>query len=129
MARSSYYYHHKKNHLDKYRVEKELIGQIYHCHKGRYGYRRITLELRNRGLLINHKTVLRLMGQLGLKSVIRTKKYRSYKGQQGKAIPNILNRDFKCARPNEKWATDLTEFNVSGVNYTSHRSLICSTVK
>ena len=114
MARSSYYYHQKRNQIDKYQVEKKLIEQIYHCHKGRYGYRRITLELRNMGILINHKTVFRLMGQLGLKSIIRAKKYKSYKGTQGKLVPNILNRNFKSLRPDEKWATDLTEFNVSG---------------
>lgn len=115
MARSSYYYHEKKNKLtDKYDTEKDLIKQIYDHHKGRYGYRRITLELRNKGIILNHKTVLRLMKQLGLKSLIRVKKYKSYKGQQGKIAPNILNRKFKSERPDQKWATDLTEFNVLG---------------
>lgn len=32
----------------------------------------------------------------------------------GKIAPNILKRNFKAAMPNEKWATDVTEFNVSG---------------
>lgn len=115
MARSSYYYHEKGNQSrDKYESVKELIKQIYHHHKGRYGYRRITLDIRNKGIVINHKTVLRLMKILGLKSVIRVKKYKSYKGQQGKIAPNILNREFKAIRPNQKWATDLTEFNVLG---------------
>ena len=63
---------------------KSLIKEIFHTHKGRYGYRRITLELRNRGSRINHKTVLRLMNELGLKSLVRMKKYRSYKGKIGK---------------------------------------------
>jgi transposase InsO family protein len=115
MARSSYYYHQKRNQLiDKYIDIKEMIRQVYHHHKGRFGYRRITLELRNKGVLINHKTVLQIMRVLGLKSVIRIKKYKSYKGQQGKIAPNILNRNFKANQPNEKWATDITEFNVSG---------------
>jgi len=115
MARSSYYYYEKKYHIkDKYKYIKELIKQIYHVHKGRFGYRRITLELRNKGVLINHKTVLRLMTLLGLKSIIRLKKYKSYKGEQGKIAPNILKRNFKAVMPNEKWATDVTEFNVSG---------------
>jgi transposase InsO family protein len=48
-------------------VIKELIKSIYHKHKGRYGYRRITDELNNQGMVINHKTVLRLMKLLGLK--------------------------------------------------------------
>jgi transposase InsO family protein len=115
MAKSSYYYHHKKNLLsDKYKEIKELINRIYHYHKGRYGYRRITLEINKRGILINHKTVLKLMRELGLKSLIRVKRYKSYKGQIGLTAPNILQRNFKTAKPNKKWATDITEFKVLG---------------
>lgn len=115
MARSSFYYHQKQGKLtDKYETIKELIKSIYNKHKGRYGYRRITDEIQNRGIIINHKTVFRLMNLLGLKSVIRVKKYKSYKGEQGKIAPNILERNFKATAPNQKWATDITEFNVSG---------------
>lgn len=91
-----------------------MIKSIYHKHKGRYGYRRITNEINNKGIIINHKTVLRLMKSLGLKSIIRIKKYKSYKGEQGKIAPNILERNFKATAPNQKWATDITEFNISG---------------
>lgn len=73
-----------------------------------------TDELQNKGIVINHKTVLRLMKLLGLKSIIRVKKYTSYKGRNGKIAPNILQRNFKAEAPNQKWATDITEFNVSG---------------
>ncbi|WP_418262091.1 IS3 family transposase [Flavobacterium faecale] len=115
MARSSFYYYEKRSKsIDKYLEIKEFIKRIYHKHKGRYGYRRITDELNNQGVIINHKTILRLMKSLGLKSVIRVKKYKSYKGEQGKIAPNLLNRNFKAAAPNQKWATDITEFNVSG---------------
>lgn len=115
MARSSFYYHQKQNKLsDKYKEIKELIKVIYQKHKGRYGYRRITDELQNRAIVINHKTVLRLMKSLGLKSIIRVKKYKSYRGENGKIAPNILERKFKATAPNQKWATDITEFNVSG---------------
>ncbi len=115
IARSSFYYHQKQISLpDKYQVTKELIKAIYHKHKGRYGYRRITDEIKNKGFIINHKTVLRLMKSLSLKSKIRVKKYKSYKGEQGKIAPNILERNFKASAPNQKWATDVTEFNVSG---------------
>ena len=115
MARSSFYYHQKRSNLsDKYNTIKELIKSIYHRHKGRYGYRRITDELLNKGIIINHKTVFRLMKLLGLKSIIRVKKYKSYKGEHCKIAPNILQRDFKADAPNQKWATDITEFNVSG---------------
>lgn len=115
MARSSFYYYEKRSKsVDKYFELKELIKDIYHKHKGRYGYRRITDELNNQGVVINHKTILRLMKSLGLKSVIRVKKYKSYKGEQGKIAPNLLQRNFKATAPNQKWATDITEFNVSG---------------
>ena len=115
MARSNFYYHQKKTKsADKYQEIKELIKSIYYKHKGRYGYRRITDELNNKGMVINHKTVLRLMKLLGLKSLIRVKKYKSYKGEQGKIAPNLLKRNFKAEAPNQKWATDITEFNISG---------------
>ena len=125
MARSSFYYHAPQSQStgshctepgsrDKYREIKEMIQTIYNRHKGRYGYRRITLVLRQQGILINHKTVLRLMQSLGLKSLIRVKKYKSYRGHEGKIAPNLLNRNFKADEPHQKWATDVTEFNVSG---------------
>ena len=115
MARSSFYYHQKiLEKKDKYEEIKTLIKQIYHRHKGRFGYRRITLAMKEKGIIINHKTVLRLMKMLGLKSIIRVKKYRSYRGEQGRIAPNILKRNFKADQPNKKWATDVTEFNVSG---------------
>ena len=54
------------------------------------------------------------MNLLGLKSIIRVKKYKSYKGENGKIAPNILARNFKAQAPNQKWATDITEFKVAG---------------
>ncbi|MFV0147165.1 IS3 family transposase [Empedobacter falsenii] len=112
MARSSFYYHSLRSKTDKYKAIKLKIESIYDQHKGRYGYRRITDELRKLGTIINHKTVLKLMNNLGLKSLIRTKKYKSYKGEQGKIAPNFLKREFKADKPNKKWVTDITEFKV-----------------
>lgn len=113
MARSSYYYHQKHARTDKYTEIKPVIIRIYNQHKGRYGYRRIKDGLRKKGILINHKTVLKLMSELGIQSVIRKKrKYNSYKGEQGKIAPNILKREFKAEKPQQKWVTDITEFRV-----------------
>jgi transposase InsO family protein len=115
MARSNFYYYQAEiKKPDKYEEIKNELKRIFNKHKGRYGYRRITDELNTKGITINHKTVLKLMGQLGLKSIVRLKKYKSYKGEQGKVAPNLLNRNFKAKSPNQKWATDITEFNVSG---------------
>lgn len=99
---------------DKYAAIKEEIHAIYHENQGRYGYRRITMELHNRGYQINHKTVQRLMKILHLKCMVRIKKYRSYKGEIGKIAPNILKRDFRATAPNQKWTTDITEFALFG---------------
>ena len=99
---------------DKHAAAKEKITAIYHENRGRYGYRRITAELRNRNILLNHKTVQRLMKELGLVCRVRMKKYRSYKGEVGKVAPNLLNRDFHADRPNQKWVTDVTEFSLFG---------------
>jgi transposase InsO family protein len=93
---------------------KLLIQSIYEEHQGRYGYRRIRDELVHRGHRVNHKKVLRIMKELGLKSVVRMKKYRSYKGTVGKIAPNVLDRNFLAEKPNEKWVTDITEFKLFG---------------
>lgn len=82
-------------------------------HSMRYGYRRVYQQLRNEGYTINHKTVQRLMQEMNLKSKVRKVRYLSYRGEVGKTVPNILNRDFKAVRPNQKWATDVTEFKVA----------------
>ena len=99
---------------DKYASVKEEITTIYHENRGRYGYRRITAELRKRKFSVNHKTVQRLMKELGLVCRVRMKKYRSYKGEVGKIAPNLLNRDFHAEKPNQKWVTDVTEFSLFG---------------
>ena len=99
---------------DKYASVKEEITTIYHENRGRYGYRRITAELRKRKFSVNHKTVQRLMKELGLVCRVRMKKYRSYKGEVGKIAPNLLNRDFRAEKPNQKWVTDVTEFSLFG---------------
>lgn len=99
---------------DKYEVMKEKIRSIFEQHHGRYGYRRITATLKRLGEQINHKTVQRLMGVMKLKSTVRPKKYRSFKGDIGTAAPNELDRQFSAEAPNQKWVTDVTEFNVDG---------------
>lgn len=106
MARSVFYYYlkHLKN-KDKYVHERKSIRLIFHEHKRCYGYKRVTAEMRNRGYKINHKTVQRLMNEMGLKCKIRKVRYRSYKGEVGKITPNIIERNFIATEPNCKWAT------------------------
>ena len=115
LPRATFYYHLKKQRqADKYETAKAEIKAIFHENKGRYGYRRITVELTRRKIFLNHKTVQKLMKQLGLVCCVRIKKYHSYKGEVGKIAPNLLNRDFYAQKPNEKWVTDVTEFSLFG---------------
>ena len=114
LARSTFYYQQQRlQATDKHAELKIKIQEIYHGHKGRYGYRRVTAALRL-GHVVNHKLVQRLMGMLGLKSLVRPKKYRSYKGEVGAIAPNVLKRQFKATSLNQKWVTDVTEFRVAG---------------
>ena len=114
LPRSTYYYQLKElDGLDKDKELKAEIQSIYCEHKGNYGYRRMTLELRNRGFMVNHKKVQRLMKVLGLSARIRRKrKYSSYQGEVGKKAENLIQRQFEASRPMEKCYTDVTEFAI-----------------
>ena len=114
LARSTYYYHLKQ--LDKPDKDQELKAEvqlIFIEHKGNYGYRRIHLELRNRGYLVNHKRVQRLMKVLNLQAKTRQKrKYSSHKGDVGKKAENLIQRQFEGSKTMEKCYTDVTEFAI-----------------
>lgn len=115
LPRATYYYHVERlKRPDKYALAREEISNIFHENRGRYGYRRVTLELHKRGYVINHKTVQRLMREEHLVCRVRMKKYRSYKGEVGKIAPNLLERNFSTTAPNQKWVTDVTEFSMFG---------------
>ena len=110
MARSVFYYHLSR--LDKsdgYGEIRKRIKLVYDNNHGRYGYRRVCLVLRNEGISINHKTVQKLMHQMGIKAKARKRHYHSYKGDIGRIAPNVLERDFHAYKPNQKWATDVTQ--------------------
>lgn len=112
LARSTYYYYLRQQDNNKYKTVKQEIESIFTENKQRYGYRRILLALRQKGIKLNHKTVHKLMRSMGLYGKRRKSKYKSYKGEVGKIAPNIINRDFETAKPFEKLATDVTEFAV-----------------
>lgn len=115
LSRSTFYYRQKVLATDdRHAVLKTSIRSIFDAHKGRYGYRRVTAALRGLGQSINHKTVQRLMVEMGLKSLVRPKKYRSYKGQTGRIAPDMIKRRFSAEHMHEKWVTDVTEFSVAG---------------
>lgn len=114
IPKSSYCYHKKQLALpDKYKDVRAKIITIFEENKRRYGYRRIHATLKNVGIILSEKIVRRIMQEENLVSkTIKIKKYNSYHGEITPAVPNILERDFKSSQPNEKWVTDITEFNI-----------------
>ena len=116
LSRSTYYYQCALRQAgDGQQALKQQICTIYHRHKGRYGYRRITAELcKLSSSRVNHKKVQRLMQALGLKSLVRPKRYRSWRGAGHVAVPNVLQRNFQAEQPYQKWVTDVTEVKVCG---------------
>lgn len=127
ISKSTYFYNINNYENPDVDLElKNLIKEIFNKHKSRYGYRRITLELRNKGLVINHKRVKRIMSQLGLYGLTPKAKYKSYKGEVGKTANNKLlvkvvdevkhtttmKRNFKTTKVNEVWLSDVTEFHI-----------------
>ena len=114
MARSTFYYRLSER-PDKYASVKDQIRRIYEKHKGRYGCRRVWQTLRVAGLVINRKTVARLMRKMSLAGITAKRKYHSYKGEVGRIAPNVIDRNFTAERPCLKLTTDISQFVINGV--------------
>lgn len=116
--------------MDKDKKNKDIMDKIKKCfeqHKGRYGYRRITLALQAEGLVINHKKVKRLMKIMNLFGSVPKAKYKSYKGDMNGTVKNLLLekqvdekahttkylRVFSTEHANQIWGTDVTEFHIA----------------
>ncbi|WP_146115138.1 IS3 family transposase, partial [Haemophilus influenzae] len=94
LAHSVFFYHLKEN-TDKDGTISQEIMQVYRDNHECYGYRRITLEFR-KTFNINHKKVQRLMNVLDIKGKGKNKrkKYRTYQGEIGRIVDNLLARNF-----------------------------------
>jgi transposase InsO family protein len=113
MARTTYYYNIRPRE-DKYVQLRKDIVRVFNKNKGRYGYRRIYQQLRAEGIEVNHKTVAKLMIEMGLYARKPKLRYRSYKGEVGKIAPNLLKRKFETVAPNRKWTTDVSQVDICG---------------
>lgn len=135
VASSTYKYNNKN--VDKDQKNQDIMNCIKECfeeHKGRYGYRRITLTLQSQGYIVNHKKVKRLMKIMNLFGYVPKAKYKSYTGDMNGTVKNILLkkdvdeenhttkylRVFMTEHANQIWGTDVTEFHIaSGKLYLS----------
>lgn len=125
VSRSGYYDWLKRLANDaKDSAIKELIIDCQKKHKGRFGYRRMTLWLkREKEIIINHKKVLRIMSKYNLLSKIRRRKLYYYKPNGNLKYENILKREFSANHPNEKWVSDISYI------ITANGTLYLSTIR
>ena len=115
LPRSSYYLCRAiQRKRDKYQGTKEQIRDIFTENREIYGYRRIKSAMERLGTRVSEKVIRRLMKEMHLTvKQPRRARYSSYKGEITPAADNLIDRDFKAPRPNEKWLTDITEFGLS----------------
>ena len=104
-----------------------VIKNIFKESNETYGYRRITIALKQKGFNANHKKVYRIMRENNLKCIKFTRRsrgYSSFKGEVGRIAENKLNRKFQVTAPNKVWVTDVTEFKIQGSNQKLYLSPI-----
>lgn len=114
LPKSTYYFETKRSDKDL-EANAELIKSIrgiFAKNNENYGVRRVCAALKKKGIFVNHKKVQRLMNKLNLKGKKAKRRYHSFQGGAGIVAPNIINRDFKASRINEKWTTDVSQFNL-----------------
>ena len=120
VSRSGYYDYVKR--MDIPAKDLSLAKLIQGCQEkcGKtYGYRRVHIWLERQGIHHDPKTILHVMQKYSLLSVVRRKKYRNC-GEYLHRYPNLLNRDFRADRPNQKWVTDISYIHTKqGVLYLS----------
>lgn len=120
ISRSNYYDVYRREDKDQphHGDVMQHIQEIYDEIKNRYvapGYRRITHILHRAGYQINRKTVNRLMRKMKLYGYVMKRRhpYSSYQGDiKDRVKPDLIKREFFALRPNMKWYTDITEFNL-----------------
>ena len=114
LARSSYFYHCARLRMpDKYADVRQVLSEVFHGNHRCYGYRRMHAALGRRQLSLSEKVVQHLMKQECLiVTANKKRRYGSYLGEISPAPENLINRDFHADIPNEKWLTDITEFQI-----------------
>jgi transposase InsO family protein len=91
--------------------ETELLGQMQQIvltHRGNYGYRRVGRALKNQGLVVNHKRVLRLMQEDNLLAVRRHKFILTTDSRHDLPVYMNLAARMQLSGINQLWVADIT---------------------
>ena len=91
----------------------ELIGDIQDEFPG-YGYRRVTVELSRRGVLVNHKRVSRVMKAHALGVKARRRFVRTTDSNHDLPVFPNLYRNVIPTSPNRVWVADITYIRLAG---------------
>ena len=120
LSKSSYIY--QKAVLDgpdKYQSLRQELKDAVAAVNGYYGYRRLHAALKGLGRSVSENVVCRLMKEEHLVvRNIRRRRYYSYLGEIGLAVPNLVAQNFRVGKPNEKWLTD-----IYGIQYSRRESV------
>lgn len=121
VAKGTYYNHtlrNKRGETKSAQRRRELfpiIEQIYHESNQTYGAGRITVIMRERGIVVSEGTVARIMHENGLFSIRGGAKALYYRNKERKE--NIIKQDFTVKAPNEVWVSDITYFHFNNKTY------------
>jgi putative transposase len=109
--RSGYYAWLRQPSSTRTREDQRLLGLAKHhwlASGGVYGYRKVTLDLREAGETCSRHRVRRLMKAEGLRAQVGYGSKPRYRGGPVGVVGNVLNRAFTPQAPNAVWATDIT---------------------
>lgn len=114
VSKSGYYKWRNRKEDPEKKALNDLIESVYREHQGRYGYRRITAEIRRTGVVINGKQVLRIMKKLGLKAVCPKRYKRTTKSDHKTEVSqNLLEQNFEVQKKDQVWLSDITYIKTS----------------
>jgi len=114
LSKSNYYYKAKKPPVAVQKEQADLRSRIEKiaCKFPRYGYRRVTAQLKREGHVINHKKVLRIMREDSLLCVAKPRwKNTTNSNHPYKRYPNLI-KDLAIAKLNQLWVADITYIRI-----------------
>ena len=114
LARSTYYYRSQQKSMEAKKEEADLRDRIEQIvvEFARYGYRRVTYQLRREGWKVNHKRVARIMREQSLQCQIKRRWVKTTDSDHGYRIyPNLL-KGLEVSRRNQVWVADITYIRI-----------------